>query len=480
MAEAVFIVSLLVLAGGAIAAVWARADRWPFWLCLVAAICQWLLPKHWPSNTFTSTLPPSDCVLTVVAIVAIGRAFVDRETITKPIRPMLLDFLMLGWALVPAATALSQLEPVSEALGATAERAIQWLPAYMIGRIALSYTMSLREIAAALACAGLLFVPIVLAEQYVRPPILLQLYDQATGKLTHLYPLIFNRYGPKAHRPYLTSGELGTAFNTMFATFAFVSFYAYVVKSNTGPRHTRFIGIMLICVLIFTTISCRSIAISGFLVVGLLGFAVVAVGRRWLAWAGAMPIMLSLLYIVSRIGQLWDPYQIASVQNKEGDLAHNIGKTWSLWFRWHQEDRVMREIEVNPWLGLGSSIQRIWKDTGIEGLYWIDSQWAFTLVRNGYIGLGLWCSLFVVTVINSLLALRRKDPLEKTMLIGLAVIVGIAMMDGMMNPTPIVLVALLMGGLTTYTQRQKKTEVIQQADVDERTPTGIAFGTNKL
>ena len=264
------------------------------------------------------------------------------------LRPLWLDAPMIGWCLVPIASAVANGLPLSEGLSQTRYLALAWGVPYLIGRIYLGDDESLRRLGFALVLSGLLYVPLGLLE-FVRGPFL---YTLAFG--AHPY----QREGEArllGHRP-LVFLEHGNQLGTWIACAAVAA--AWLWRSGRWPTPTwgpaRVPGGVVAAGLVGACLVFQSHTAIGLMLAVLVPLVLV----RRLIWmlrsasAGMAAAVLLLAVVGASAVLAAEEGSWAGLRGKVRGVFREMGKTSFTWRLARSEENLVRVAE-RPVLGWG-------------------------------------------------------------------------------------------------------------------------------
>lgn len=344
-------------------------------------------------------------------------------------RPRWFDLPMIAWCLVPIASSVSNGLGLYDGLATVLLQLFIWGFAYLIGRIYLSSLDGMRELTAAIAVGGLLYVPLCLVELRISPVLELMIYGSGRPPDT--------RYGGYRPHVFLTTGlELGM-YMTSATLFAIRLWAARTIRSLWGIPFGA-----LTLVLAIVTVLCKA---TGALLLLLLGlgilWAVRRSGRSWPIW-----VLLSVapLYSASRATGLWSGSQVVAFAKVFGE-----DRAQSVEFRLYNEDLFIGKTLQRPAFGWGGHDRLFLRDKYGKSLSVIDGYWIVAYGTYGLVGL----VAFNLMQMTPIVVMLRRHPVATwggpavVPAAAAAVFVGLFLIDNLSNAMPTPLIGLILGGL---------------------------------
>lgn len=424
---------------------------WPWGVPAFAAMALCLLPGWGPLNWLPGIAAPRAVAVAAILAVACFSLRERRESFT---RCTVLDGLMGLWLLSPGWSVWWNGNP-SWAVTVTCEHAVVWLPPYLIGRIAVGIAgrdTGLRNLLCVLVSTAVLVSPLLWIESYLRPSLLVDILGPQWSAAEGRRPLILNRFGPDGHRPSLGVGGLDVVMLYSYATVAALAlWWAWIRESDSTSRsRTTLWGAALVAWLFLCTLTCRAVFGSAlmfggcvFLLAmlgsGRLGPRVVAECLAVCAWS------LAIIYIASRHQRWWDTDAIADIHDKSAGIAGWLGRTRSIWDRFHQEDLTLIYSELRPVFGAGGRIGRSLNHTGIPGVRFVDGEWLWIYAHQGLVGLSLWLCLGLAAMTYIFRSARQTPIALLVPTTAVLTIMNIYYLDGLANPAPEGWFAIMLG-----------------------------------
>lgn len=354
----------------------------PRQVVLPALLAGWLFLPHFDGR-FDFLVLHSKAAF-VSTIVLLGCLVFDTGR-WRRFRPRLLDLPMAVLCLAPFATALHNNLGAYEGLAATVDAATSWGAAYLLGRRYLGGPRRVRDLAVALAAAGLVYVPFCLWEIRMSP----QLHHWLYGFRAASFDTVF-RFGGYRPEVFMQSGlAVG-----MFMASATLS-AAWLWRTRAEEAVWR-VPIPWACaVLGVTTLLCKS---TGAILLLLAGLGALEATRRLRTPALILVLALApAAYCAARISG-WDAEGLI-------DLSERIAeeRAASVRYRVQNEHDLIHKAMLRPWLGWGRFGRSFVYDEGGR-MSAVDSMWIITL---GVGGLASLVATGLVLALPALLLLRR-------------------------------------------------------------------------
>lgn len=340
------------------------------------------------------------------------------------LRPRWLDGVVALFCLVPLGSSLSNGLGIYDGLSSTTGAALRWGVPYLMGRLYFQTNRGLRTLAAGIVLGGVLYTPLCLYEIRMSP----QLHNQVYGYHQHGFaqtkrlggwrPMVFLQHG-LAVGMWMASGSL-------LATGLAAS----------GAR-SRLLGVPIrwvAAILIVTTVLVKSAGALILLFAGLLiGMLVKSTRQKALAYG---MLLCSFVYVLVRVTGIWSGADAIEVSRWISD-----GHSDSLRVRLESENVLIEHALQRPWLGwAGWGRNRPTDHGGVV----TDGLWVIQLSQHGMIGLG---ALLGMILAPAYVALRRAQVRRDLLPIFLAVLLGIYMIDSLMNAMFNPLMLAVAGGL---------------------------------
>lgn len=342
-------------------------------------------------------------------------------------RPRWLDGVVLLFCLVPLASSVSNGLGVYDGLAATTGTLLRWGVPYLIGRLYFRTEGDLRTLAAGIVLGGALYIPLCLYEIRMSP----QLHTMVYGYHQHQFAQT-RRLG--GWRPVVFM-QHGLAVGMWMASASLLA--AGLAASGARPRLLGVPTPWVAAVLIFTTVLVKSAGALILLFVGLLmALLIWATRQRALAYG---IILSSLLYVLVRATGIWSGSEAI-----EASRWISESHSGSLRVRLENETLLIEHALQRPWLGwAGWGRNRPPEHGGVV----TDGLWVIVLGQHGIIGLS---SLIGVIIMPAVLALRRARARRDLLPIFLAILLGLYMIDCLLNAMFNPLMISVAGGLAGW------------------------------
>ena len=348
-----------------------------------------------------------------------------------------LDLPVALWCLSSFISSVTNGLGVWDGLSAFLGKVTVWGIPYLIGRLYFDRTEALRDLCLGIFLGALLYVPFCLYEVVMSP----RLHKQVYGWHPHHFgqtkrgggwrPVVFMEHG-LMNAMWMASG-----------TLAGLRLWA---SKNLGKRLPVLplpSAIAVITVLV-TFILCKSMGAFLLMMMGLAAILVATRLRR--SWLLLFIMIYPLFYMVTRGTGLWDAENLLAVVRTHTS-AERAG---SLEFRIQNENILSekaRERMVFGWAGW----KRAWvRDDAGEAVSVPDGLWIIAYGQNGVFGL---TALSLTLLVPQLLFMRRfplrtwRDPAVAA-LAPLSVLLGLFMIDNLLNDMFNPVMLLSAGGLT--------------------------------
>lgn len=382
----------------------------------------------------------------------IAAAMFDTERLLS-FRLRIIDLPMIIWCLCPLASSLSNDLGLYDGLSAALDQTVSWGFPYLIGRIYFSDLEGLREFAIGIFIGGLIYMPLCWYEIKMSP----QLHRMFYGFTQHSFAQTY-RYGGWRPMVFMQHGLMLGVWMISASLIGVWLWLSGALKKLWG------IGMpWIVITLIITTILCRS---TGALALFLMGIVVLFVTKKLKRKIMILCLLLiPAFYLPSRATGYWD-----------GDnLAHflydhfNRARALSLYERFYNENILTEKAILKPtfgWGGWGRS--RVYNDKGID-ISVTDSLWIIAFGTNGLVGL----TALTTSILLPILVLMRRYQVREWFhpklvpAVVLSVLLGLYMIDNLLNAmiNPIFMVAA--GGITGLTQESLEVDENVEEPLDE-------------
>jgi hypothetical protein len=350
-------------------------------------------------------------------------------------RPRWFDLPVLVWCLVPIASAVSAGDGAYEGACAAFNYAVFWLVPYVLARVYLTDFDSITELAVALVIGGCAYVPLCLIESRISP----QLNHIVYGYYQHSFAQT-RRFGGWRPVVFMQHGLACAMYMAVAALLAAWLARARTVRSILGTPM-----LWIVPPLLFTAVWCRSL---GAIVLLVVGIAVLWGGRMFHTRALLLLLVCATpAYMLLRgTGQYAPRHLVALVKQYAGQDRADSFQT-----RIENEDLLIDRAMLRPAVGWGFSGKFLVRDESGNTLSVPDGFWVIALGRNGLVGL---VSATLMILLPVLLFLRRF-PAEAwshpkvAPAAAMAVVLGLHMIDSLMNAMMSPLFILMAAALTS-------------------------------
>lgn len=344
------------------------------------------------------------------------------------------DLPIVLWCLCPIATSFQNDLGFYDGLSASTHRTLMWGVPYILARTYLGDAKGVRELAIGLFYGGLIYVPLCLFEIRMSPKLHLLIYGyhqhsflQTLRTIGGYRPMVFMHHGLMVGLWMTTASLIGIV----------------LWRSGALPQIGRWQTKWFVFALVATTIACQSV---GALVLLAIGVAVYMSLRRFPRMCMTVLVVVPVLYCAARVGGMWDGTPLVR-------LTRNFSeeRALSLQYRLEQEEVLCGRAWEQPVLGWGGFNRAFPAPNGSDFRPAVsDSLWIVVFGMNGLVGL----ALVVLTFITPILVLARRTKPERWVhpdnapAGALAIVLGLYLMDGMVNMMVNPLFMLAAGSLT--------------------------------
>lgn len=346
------------------------------------------------------------------------------------------DVPMLLWCACPFVSAVLNGLGTYDGMSAAFRHVVAWLMPYFVGRLYLSDTEGMRDLAWGMIIGGTCLIPFCLFEIRMSPMVNHLVYGFGESGAFE-----GTRYGFYRPRVFFTSSlELGLWMNT--ATL--VAWWLW----QTGQL-TRLWGLPgggVFAALLLTTIACRT---TGATVLLLAGMAVLWTCRRankkWAVWA---LLLVAPAYYSVRVTHLWSGSQAV-------ELARTVvgdARADSLEFRLNNEELLIAKALQHPFFGWAGWGRNLVYDEWGKQISIIDGMWMVALGSYGIVGLMM---LTMTLLLPAVLFLTRFpvsqwDLSQVVAAAAIAIVVDLSLLDGLFNGMLNVVYIIAAGGLANF------------------------------
>ena len=405
----------------------------------IAVIGAWLLlpPYVIPISSFPDYSKNTAATIGMM----LGTFFFGSDRVLA-FRPRWFDLPMLAWCLCGVVTSLQNGLGIYDGLSNALYQFIYWGLPYLLGRLYLSDAGGLSSFAVAMVIGGFACVLPCLWEVRMSPQLLGDIYGITGWGGT--------RYG--GFRPHLffkTGLELGMWMTAASLTAWWLWRCGVLKRLGSIP-----FGSVLLPILLVTTVLCRS---TGALILLAGGMVILWASTRFKTRKLLVALVLvGPIYVGLRIPDLWSGKQMV-------DLAQNLinaERAESLEYRFKCERLLIAKALEQPVFGWGEWNRNIvyfddnYRD--YEHSVPTDGLWIIALGTKGYVGLIL---LYLAMELPVILFLWRfptrlwRDS-QIAILLLVAVLIGLYMIDCILNAFINIIYVTLVGGLIGITPAQ--------------------------
>ncbi len=364
-----------------------------------------------------------------------GLVLFDRRAFGR-LRPGPADLPMVGWCLVPVASAVANGLPFSQGLAQSRYLLLAWGVPYAMGRAYLVDAEARRRFLLGVVAGGLAYLPFCLAENAAGPAA----YARAFGP--HPYQV---EGAPRdlGYRP-LVFLEHGNQLGVWMAGSASAATWLWATGAARRPWGLP--GGPLALVLVAATFLCQSHASILLLGMALAPLLMVRIPARRGGWklgavAGLALVALGILALAA-----WRGFDLGALRGDARGFFVGMRKSSFTWRLARSEEFLPVALE-RPILGLARP------DWGPGGRSFVNpvnlGAWLLALGMYGFVGLAAMTTLALAPVVRSIAGLRRRSwsgPIEGTSA-ALVVLLGIGILDSLSNATVILPWLAAAGGL---------------------------------
>ncbi len=382
---------------------------------------------------------------TVIGISTLVGVLVFDSRVFKHFRPRLFDLPILIWCLVPALSVLRN-DLTVQAMGmGVSYHMVAWGIPYLLGRVYFNDLKPLHELCIALVMVTMVYVPLCLIEIVAGPV---------------FYNLVYG------YQPYLTDGiertlgfrpivllEHGNQLGIWMAGGALIAFW--LQRIGKLPRLLSVAPPVIVAGLVLTSIFCQSLGAVVLLLASMGLYELIRRGKRIPKWAIVLVLLGSVLLGgllfgggARLVGQFIGEHNVQRIRsvsrlrtlgwrlNGEAINRDKIAQRpllgWGQWDWWQQVDPDRTRV---PWSLIGLS----------AGMF-------------GMVGTGALIALFVVPIVMFIRSCPPAYWLDVNLgpPAALVVLLGMALIDNLINPTFCTIWICIAGGLNTICPYLKK------------------------
>jgi len=364
------------------------------------------------------------------------------------IRWNIFDVPALALVIIPTGSSLCNDNSLTAAFAEFRALFLVWIVPYLVGRVYLSDSNGVRLVTLAIAAGGIIYIPFCLYEVRMAPVLHYQVYGfqqhdfSQTVRLGGYRPMVFMQHG------------LAVGLWMVVASLCLGWLWRcghWPTPSTLSPF--RNFPRLTIAVQLVTTVLCKSI---GALVIGLSGAVALALSTRLRTRLFLTIFLLAPpLYLTGRILGWCKSEQIVSLFSADRNRRSqfNQERTDSLEYRLQNEEKLMSKLGNSFWYGMGCAGSRPKDDEGRPIVP--DSQWIITYFDGGVFALAALLAFFLAPGAR-FLYLHRTDQLASPQVapatvaaVVLAVVMNDCLLNAMLNPMYLLLVAALNGWNST-------------------------------
>lgn len=224
--------------------------------------------------------------------------------------------------------------------------------------------------------------------------------------------------------------------------------------------HTRF-GPVLLPMLMVTSILCRSTGAIALLAMGMMVLWLSVYLRTRLILAGLL--LIGPVYVAVRTSNVWSGEQAVAM----AETLAGKDRAQSLQFRFECESLLIAKALKQPiwgWGGWGRSDAHLYPGTAWQKRVTTDGIWIVYLGTKGFVGLALFYLAMILAAIRFLLKfpVRLWDDPQLAAASLVAVVLGLYMIDCLLNGFANMIYITLAGGLIGLEPKQLRTMTAQR------------------
>ena len=364
----------------------------------------------------------------IIGLVVFAKRHVVKRRLTA------WDIPIIIWCLCPIATSFENELGFYDGFSASAQRMLMWGVPYLVARIYLSDAAGVRDVAIGMFCGGLLYVPFCLWEIRMSPQLHMQIY----GYHQHSFLQTMRTIG--GYRPMVFMHH-GLMVGLWMATASMIGIVLW--KSGSLKSIGRWSIKWPLLALLATTILCQSFGALVLLAIG----AILFTGLKRYGRISVLALMvLPVLYCGLRVTGKWDGQMLVNVTRNFSEERAS-----SLDYRLGQEEILAARAWQRPVLGWGG-FNRAFPPPNASDMRQAvsDSLWIVVFGMNGLVGL----ASIMLTILAPIYALTRRWKPEywghpqHAPAAALALVLGMYLMDGMVNMMVNPIFMLAAGSLT--------------------------------
>ncbi|QDU34545.1 hypothetical protein KS4_26150 [Poriferisphaera corsica] len=386
-----------------------------------------------------SGLPDYTKVSASAIAIMLGVLFYDQQRLFA-LRLRLWDLPIILWCIAPFISSIVNGDGVYDGLSSMLNAVLPWGVPYLIGRLYLTNPVQAKDMAVIIFTATVLYLPLIWLEMLISPQLHLKLYGQHAHQFIHSI-----RDGGYRPRVFMKNGLTLALWMAGASICGVILWQSKQLKTMWGMPIAWLVAIQFL-----TLVFSRS---SGALVLGVAG-----IGMYFSTFYVKSRILISLvlialpIYLASRVVFDWDAAPVIEAA-KSVFPSDRVG---SLEYRIYNENLLRDKAMERPlfgWGGFGRS--RLYNDEG-QDISTTDSAWIIVLGQFGMFGL---LSFFAILMLPLVRLAYRVPPLfwrhpAFAASIALAMILGIFMIDRLLNAQINPIPLMIAGGLTVMPWRQ--------------------------
>jgi hypothetical protein len=364
-------------------------------------------------------------------------------------RPRWFDLPILLFCLTGIASSLQNGLGIYDGLSDALNQSLVWGLPYLFGRLYFGDLQGLRTFAVAMVVGGLAFVLPCLWEMKMSPHLLRTFYGVSGWHGTRL-----GGYRPSIF--FATSLELGL----WMTAAAMCAWWLWRCGALKKIGQIPF-GPVLLPILLVTTIFCRSTGALALLFAGMMLLWLSVRFRTRLLLAGFL--LMGPLYVTVRATNLWTGQQAVDW----ADTIVGPVRAQSLEYRFMCENRLIVKVVQQPVFGWGGwSRSRVYfdEDKPWRKLVPTDGLWIIIVGTKGYVGLILFyvaLSLPAVLFVWRFPARLWEEPRVAAGSLS-AVLLGLYVIDCLLNGFPNIIYVTLAGGLVGLEPTQLRATTVKR------------------
>ena len=312
-----------------------------------------------------------------------------------------------------------------------------WGIPYFIGRLYFDTTESLRDLCLGIFLGALIYVPFCLFETVMSPRLHKIIYGWHPHKFGQTKrgggwrPVVFMEHG---------------LMNSMWMAAGSLAGLRLLASKNLGKRLPviPISSALAVTIVVVTFILCKSMGAFLLMIFGLT--AIVMATRFRLSWLIMIILIFPSFYMVSRGTGMWDAENLLEVirQNTSEE------RTGSMEFRIKNENMLSEKAREHLIFGWGGWKRSYVRNDAGETISIPDGLWILAYGQNGLFGL----TALTLTLLLPQILFLRKFPIKTwrepavAALVPLSVLLGLFMLDNLLNNMFNPVMLLSAGGLT--------------------------------